>query len=446
MVRNVHSFVFPIRKFDDPVGLHKNFRYMEDYLKRLSIAGGGAQGPTVIFAPSDFAEPEKANVVLDGTTDAAVIQTYLDLGGWLHFLPGTVNLEATLLTPFDSRFVTTLFTGSGWETIFKMTVAQSRAFFISFQQRFTMRDFVVDCNSFATSGGIGWESCIQFHADRVWVKNSANKGFDSSSSETFSLVNCLASDNTGRGFELIIDSLNEDARIIGCTAIDNTDDGFFVALAETATGTLVGNVSTDNGGWGFDFGTATVVNTGYVASNNTSGNVNSGGGSAHGMEDQVYIPGDHGGLVIDHDVATNVSADDHHTEAHTVASHSDTTATGAELETLTDGSDSDGLHDHPVFLLLDGTRAMTGALSVDQPSTTGAVPVITLDQADVDEDFLKVIGTSDTNVDRALVDAVDFGTPGSIVGWIKINVQDDQTTDPIVDGDYYIPFYGAPSA
>jgi hypothetical protein len=31
---------------------------------------------------------------------------------------------------------------------------------------------------------------------------------------------------------------------------------------------------------------------------------------------------------------------------HTIASHSDTTATGAELETLTDGSNADALHDH----------------------------------------------------------------------------------------------------
>ncbi len=131
---------------------------------------------------------------------------------------------------------------------------------------------------------------------------------------------------------------------------------------------------------------------------------------------------------------------------HTIVSHSDTTATGTELETLTDGSDADALHDHPVFLLLDGTRPMTGALNVDQASTSGAAPVITVDQADVDEDFFKFIGTSDTNVDRALVDAADFTTPGVVKGWLKINVQDDQGTDPIVDGDYYIPFYAAPTA
>lgn len=85
-------------------------------------------------------------------------------------------------------------------------------------------------------------------------------------------------------------------------------------------------------------------------------------------------------------------------------------------------------------------------LHVDQPSTTGAKPVITLDQADVDEDFFKFIGTSDTSVDRALVDAANFTTPGAIVGWLKINIQDDQGTAPITDGDYYIPFHAAPTA
>lgn len=40
----------------------------------------------------------------------------------------------------------------------------------------------------------------------------------------------------------------------------------------------------------------------------------------------------------------------HHAQAHTVASHSDTTATGTELETLTDGSDAGALHIHSAGL------------------------------------------------------------------------------------------------
>jgi hypothetical protein len=47
-----------------------------------------------------------------------------------------------------------------------------------------------------------------------------------------------------------------------------------------------------------------------------------------------------------HSAATGQTANDHHNELHTIASHSDTTATGAELETLTDSSDADSLHTH----------------------------------------------------------------------------------------------------
>jgi hypothetical protein len=64
---------------------------------------------------------------------------------------------------------------------------------------------------------------------------------------------------------------------------------------------------------------------------------------------------------ISHDNIAGVSSDDHHAQSHTVASHSDTTATGAELETLTDGSDADALHVHSgaslnddIFLLNNG--------------------------------------------------------------------------------------------
>jgi hypothetical protein len=46
-----------------------------------------------------------------------------------------------------------------------------------------------------------------------------------------------------------------------------------------------------------------------------------------------------------HSDLTSVGTDDHHPESHTVASHSDTTTTRAELETLTDGSET-SLHSH----------------------------------------------------------------------------------------------------
>lgn len=49
---------------------------------------------------------------------------------------------------------------------------------------------------------------------------------------------------------------------------------------------------------------------------------------------------------LDHTDLTGVTVNQHHNEAHTVASHSDTSATGSELNTLTDGSDASSLHDH----------------------------------------------------------------------------------------------------
>jgi hypothetical protein len=47
-----------------------------------------------------------------------------------------------------------------------------------------------------------------------------------------------------------------------------------------------------------------------------------------------------------HSDLSGVGTDDHHPQLHTIASHSDTTATGAELDTLTDGSNADSLHLH----------------------------------------------------------------------------------------------------
>jgi hypothetical protein len=57
--------------------------------------------------------------------------------------------------------------------------------------------------------------------------------------------------------------------------------------------------------------------------------------------------GELGGTWASPTVDSTHSNSAHHAEAHTVASHSDTTATGAELETLTDGSTT-ALHVHTI--------------------------------------------------------------------------------------------------
>lgn len=91
--------------------------------------------------------------------------------------------------------------------------------------------------------------------------------------------------------------------------------------------------------------------------------------------------------------------------------------------------------------------APLGQGHIDQSSTTGAIPVMIFDQADIDIEFIKFIGSSeDSQADRSLVDVADMTTSGALVGWFQIYVEDIQGTNPITDGVYYVPFYAAPSA
>jgi hypothetical protein len=61
------------------------------------------------------------------------------------------------------------------------------------------------------------------------------------------------------------------------------------------------------------------------------------------------------GLGLSHDSLVDVSVNDHHNELHSVASHNDTTATGAQLDTLTDNSIADTLHRHSELVASDGS-------------------------------------------------------------------------------------------
>lgn len=53
-----------------------------------------------------------------------------------------------------------------------------------------------------------------------------------------------------------------------------------------------------------------------------------------------------GQRTVSHGQLSGITTDQHHDQAHTVVSHSDTTGTGAELDSLTDGSEVT-LHSHP---------------------------------------------------------------------------------------------------
>lgn len=94
-----------------------------------------------------------------------------------------------------------------------------------------------------------------------------------------------------------------------------------------------------------------------------------------------------------------------------------------------------------------GASTPAARLHVDQSSTAGLVPVLLLDQADIDLEFIKLIGSSqDGQADRSLCDVADLANAGALVGWFQIYVEDIQATNPITDGVYYVPFYAAPSA
>jgi len=91
------------------------------------------------------------------------------------------------------------------------------------------------------------------------------------------------------------------------------------------------------------------------------------------------------------------------------------------------------------------TADTAGQLDVRQQSSAGAIPVLRLEQDDVSEEFLRLIGQSTTDASQSLVDAADMPTPGTIVGWFKVYIEDEQATNPIPDGVYYVPFYSAPT-
>ena len=85
---------------------------------------------------------------------------------------------------------------------------------------------------------------------------------------------------------------------------------------------------------------------------------------------------------IDSDITTHAALGDaHHAESHTIVSHSDTTATGAELDTLTDGSNANGLHSHAGGVPSDDAYDATGWNGDSEAATKNAIrdKIVTMD-------------------------------------------------------------------
>lgn len=87
-----------------------------------------------------------------------------------------------------------------------------------------------------------------------------------------------------------------------------------------------------------------------------------------------------------------------------------------------------------------------GKLHLKQPSSSGGIAPLYLEQLDDDFAILAIEAESDSlSADESLVDAGDFTTPGSIAAWAKVTVNDRRVAG-ITDGNYWMPLYNIPTA
>jgi len=386
-VRNTHSFGFPVRNWSDPVGLHKNFRYLEDYLKRLSVEGKH-QAPTVIVAPSDYPNPEHANIVLTGTADevkvnAAIADTDDAIGGWVHILPGTVVADAKITTIGSPGL---LLTGSGWDTAISGN-ADTRDGVLELGANSTVQNLLIN-------GESDFDYCVSSIGDnnrllQVRLINSKVANLYVGTNSDYGVVE-NSEITSGDALGVHLDGSSSLWRFDDSSISLNTGTGID---ADGNDHFFVNCLVLSNGGFGFDPEEEAVQATACYIDDNTSGNVNGVEGHFwHNVIGGVYAEGDHTAAVADHDLLINVSVDDHHNEAHSVASHDDTTATGTELETLTDGSNADALHDHAHDTITSGTIADhdTGATGTELDTLTDGSDADALHvhaDADLDKDF-----------------------------------------------------------
>jgi hypothetical protein len=110
-----------------------------------------------------------------------------------------------------------------------------------------------------------------------------------------------------------------------------------------------------------------------------------------------------------------------------------------QLTVVSDNADAEMRHRGPAVFGENAAVGTNEIVRIIQSSTSGAIPALLLDQADVDEPFFKVVGdAAAANLTRNIVDEGDV-TTATRQGWIKVEVQDDG--NQITDQDYYIPLY-----
>ena len=190
---------------------------------------------------------------------------------------------------------------------------------------------------------IGWAFCdFDGHLDGVHIPMSADIS-DATSAANLEVSNTLfagilsTEDNVQDAFDTLDDHTIQDHSDGGTVLLK---DG---TVAMTGNLDLAGNDIATDDNLEIDMSAAALTKTLQVKNSGTSGIANMTVQDDLTVGDNISV----GGTVDGVNIASHAAnSDAHHNESHTVASHSDTTATGAELETLTDGSDADALHIH----------------------------------------------------------------------------------------------------
>lgn len=90
-------------------------------------------------------------------------------------------------------------------------------------------------------------------------------------------------------------------------------------------------------------------------------------------------------------------------------------------------------------VVIGSSISSVGILTVDQSNTTGATPVLALDQADISEEFIRLVGQAAvSNITQSLIDEASVST-ATREGFLKIYVQDDG--NQLTDQAYFVPFF-----
>jgi len=259
-LRNSKSFHFPVRKFDDPVGLHKNFRYIEDYMVQLKTESFAA--PDIVVRPSDSSNGGYADVRLTGSGDWAEIISVVAGGdvSWLHFMDGTINGAGTLTLVNQNLKITgagmdaTTFDGTGVTQVIDVTDGST----LVIEDVGHLSD---GGNAFMAAGG----GAAHFvYMSRVKIDTSAN-GVDFGAGTNFFIDNCyfLNIDGaTGLNF------LNDSAGMMMSSLVDGSDD---VGVYTFTSGDLafIGNRVVNSTGKSFEYnGSGEMVVVGNIVEGN----------------------------------------------------------------------------------------------------------------------------------------------------------------------------------